>query len=316
MEKIITQEETHIRPLHLPQDILAVADLIEICFASTMDPDGWEYLRRMRTWGIQLHSGFPSTLATPPPMSGFVWEENGRIVGNLGIILPRAGSRRPLIVNVAVHPDYRRRGIAKRLTEKALHFLKSWNYPSVWLQVREDNPAALRLYEGLGFQERARRTTWIAEPSQKIHPDHFGAYVRSRRPNEWALQIAWLKRTYPEQVAWNLPLDFRRFRPGLLNQLRNLLSETPLIHFTALEHEEPLGFCTWEATSYYSDWLWIAPCPDRAARALQALLPIMRQKFGRRRPLSINYPAGEDDETFLACGFSPQQTLIWMEMPL
>ncbi|WP_299027994.1 GNAT family N-acetyltransferase [uncultured Thermanaerothrix sp.] len=316
MEKVVTQEKVPIRPLHLPQDILAVADLIEVCFANTMDPDGWEYLRRMRTWGLQYHNGFSASPASPPPMNGFVWEEEGRIVGNLNIVMPRVKSQHPLIVNVAVHPDYRRRGIAKRLTEKAIHYLKSWDYPSVWLQVREDNLAALRLYEGLGFRERARRTTWTATPSNKTHPRPLSAHIRPRQPAEWPLQAAWLERIYPEQVVWNLPLDLQRFRPGFLNCLRNLVSETPRLHFTALERGEPLGFCTWEATLYYADWLWVAPCPSWTSQALQTLLPTMRQRFGKQRPLSVNYPAGEDNEAFLTCGFSPQQTLIWMELPL
>ncbi|MGB9798708.1 MAG: GNAT family N-acetyltransferase [Thermanaerothrix sp.] len=306
----MNNERTHLRPLRLPQDTQAVADLIEICFADTMDPDGWEYLRRMRAWGA-LPNGSPG-----PSMSGFVWEEDGRIVGNLEIILPKTTSRYPLIVNVAVHPNYRRRGIARCLTEKAIHYLKSWNYPAVWLQVRADNLVALRLYERLGFKERARRTTWVTNPSTISQTNFSFLSIRPRRAHEWPLHSTWLNHIYPEQVAWNLPLDFERFRPRFLNALRNLLGELPLWHFTAFEQQEYLGFCTWEATSHYADWLWIAPNPQKTPQALCVLLPSMRQKFGRRRPLSINFPAGEFDETFLDCGFYPQQTLIWMELPL
>ncbi len=38
----------HLRPLDVQRDLLAVADLIELCFASTMDADGEQYLRQMR----------------------------------------------------------------------------------------------------------------------------------------------------------------------------------------------------------------------------------------------------------------------------
>lgn len=310
MTGIMLNEKTHLRPLRLPQDTQAVADLIEICFADTMDPDGWEYLRRMRTWGA-LPGGSPG-----PSMSGFVWEEDGHIVGNLEIILPKTTSRYPLIVNVAVHPNYRRRGIACRLTEKAIQYLKSWNYPAVWLQVREDNPAALHLYGRLGFQERARRTTWLTNPTYISPTTPTFSHTRTRRAQEWPLHLTWLSHIYPEQIAWNLPLNIKRFQPGVLNTLRNILGESPLWHMTALEHDDYLGFCTWEATSYFADWLWLAPNPTQTPQALYALLPIMRQKFGRKRPLSINFPAGEFEEIFGECGFYPQQTLIWMELPL
>ena len=45
---------------------------------------------------------------------GFVWEEDGSIIGN-ATLLQSDIPNRYLVANVAVHPDYRRRGIAKGL---------------------------------------------------------------------------------------------------------------------------------------------------------------------------------------------------------
>ena len=36
---------------------------------------------------------------------------------------------------------------------------------AVWLQVRDDNPSAIHIYETHGFKERMRRTNWYSGPS-------------------------------------------------------------------------------------------------------------------------------------------------------
>lgn len=55
------------------------------------------------------------------------------------------------ILNVAVHHDYRRHGIAKLLIDHTVnHFIKK-GAMSVILEVRTSNIAAQRLYEKLGF---------------------------------------------------------------------------------------------------------------------------------------------------------------------
>ena len=96
---------------------------------------------------------------------GFVWQENGEIVGNISLIPFTTLSRKiVLIANVAVHPDFRRKGIARSLTVAALEQAQSNHIRSIWLQVRDTNESALNLYKSLGFVEKARRTTWTLLP--------------------------------------------------------------------------------------------------------------------------------------------------------
>ncbi len=161
-----TESHPHLRPLNILRDLPAVADLIELCFSDTMDREGQRYVQDMRRAGMDdrfLRWATKLAETTSLPLTGYVWEEDGKLIGNASLVPFRFKRRRLyLIANVAVHPDHRRRGIARILTERALAHAKERRVASVWLHVRDDNPGAIRLYTGLGFRERARRTNWQA----------------------------------------------------------------------------------------------------------------------------------------------------------
>ncbi len=57
------------------------------------------------------------------------------------------------LLNLAVDPAFRRRGIARRLVRQ----LTSRHPGIVWLEVRESNATARNLYKSLGFREAGRR---------------------------------------------------------------------------------------------------------------------------------------------------------------
>ncbi|MGM0601847.1 MAG: ribosomal protein S18-alanine N-acetyltransferase [Bacillota bacterium] len=55
------------------------------------------------------------------------------------------------IVNLAVHPTYRRQGIAGRILEEALIYAKKIGALSATLEVRKENTAAINLYKKFNF---------------------------------------------------------------------------------------------------------------------------------------------------------------------
>ena len=61
------------------------------------------------------------------------------------------------ITSVAVHPDFRRKGVAKRLLEEGALLAAKRGVEKLFLEVRVSNTAAKNLYEKNGFKSLALR---------------------------------------------------------------------------------------------------------------------------------------------------------------
>lgn len=309
-------QNAHLRPLNPRRDLGEVADLIELCFAETLDGDGKRYLQRMRQVAKKRNNWFDSTAFQMSVTSdGFIWEEEGKIIGNINLI-PFASFGRPiyLIANVAVHPEYRCRGIARALTDAALVWTQKRRVQSVWLQVREDNQAAVSLYESTGFTERARRTTWIAQPGKLEGEAPFGTRIVPQKSRHWKRQRQWLRQNYPDELLWYWPLRPSVFRPGIWSMIANFLTETRIRHWGVEQEGQLLGILSWKTTISYADQLWLAASTTNEDIVLKTLLPYICWQERSQRPLSMDLPVGRAADTLHAAGFRASHTLIWMEI--
>lgn len=70
------------------------------------------------------------------------------------------------MMNVAVHPDYRRQGIARQLVTELVNVLADKGVHSLALEVRVSNAPAIALYEQLGFQQVGRRPNYYRNPKE------------------------------------------------------------------------------------------------------------------------------------------------------
>ncbi len=61
------------------------------------------------------------------------------------------------LVNIAVHPDLRGKGLGRRLLDHLLLEAESREAEKIFLEVRPSNGAAIGLYERLGFKVLYRR---------------------------------------------------------------------------------------------------------------------------------------------------------------
>lgn len=70
------------------------------------------------------------------------------------------------MMNVAVHPDYRKQGIASSLIVGLMEELRKRGSHSLTLEVRASNDPAIRLYQLLDFQEVGRRRNYYRNPRE------------------------------------------------------------------------------------------------------------------------------------------------------
>jgi len=171
-----------------------VADLIEVAFGVELGPEGREAVRGMRA---AAYMG-PLLWVLGDLFSGYVWVEEKRVVGNVTLSRSRGGY---LVSNLAVHPDYRRRGIARRLMEAVIDTVEKRRAPWVALEVRRDNGAAKGLYEKLGF---VRVDAWtemrLAETVALVLRE--GPAVRELEPHEWREGYRLWKEALPQETAF------------------------------------------------------------------------------------------------------------------
>jgi ribosomal protein S18 acetylase RimI-like enzyme len=300
-----------------------VADLVEMCFPIHLDPDGQMYVREMRKTARQMQLlSFVSDLidAQGSKAAGFVCEDDGRVIGNLSLIpFQKDRQRIHLIANVAVHPDYRRQGIARALTERAVGYLRRQNEPSVWLQVSEDNEAAIHLYRSIGFEAQLTRTTWRIRPfefKREIVPPQRDAKVTRWGKACWESQQRWLDANYPALMRWNLQVNFNQFDPGWMRQFLNILEGVRLKHWVVKLGDQCAGVLTWQKSNSFADNLWLAFPEETEQEALPKGLHAALRFLPSRHPVSVDYPKGRFQDQFEALGFTLFRTLIWMRCQL
>ncbi|MEW4412754.1 ribosomal protein S18-alanine N-acetyltransferase [Clostridium sp. AN503] len=126
-------------------DLEQVAELEKICFT-----ESWSY-------GI-LEAGIHS-----PFDVYYVYEQNGQILGycNLRLLAGEGEVQR-----IAVLPEYRRMGLARKMMEIMVDYARENHALSVSLEVRAGNLPARNLYETYGFTAEAVRKGYYRNPSE------------------------------------------------------------------------------------------------------------------------------------------------------
>ena len=81
-----------------------------------------------------------------------------------GYVIAHDGRDEGEILNLGVAQGDRRRGVGRALVADVLSALRSRGVRAVYLEVRESNAVARRLYQSMGFGEVGRRSRYYRRP--------------------------------------------------------------------------------------------------------------------------------------------------------
>ncbi|MFN3741205.1 MAG: GNAT family N-acetyltransferase [Anaerolineales bacterium] len=301
---------SHIRPFRAWRDGLAVSRLLELCF----DIEGKS--RRSHPFSLEAAMQQLGRWAQGPFLpGGYIWEEDGKVVGNVSLIrLYYRGRAIMLIANVAVHPDFRRRGIARALMEQAIKSAKEQQVGEIWLQVRAENEGAIVLYSQLGFTIQAQRTVWYATTTPQI-PNAYTFEVRPLPRDFWHLVRHWLERLHPHPLGWYHRWDWEQARPGWEMSLWRWILGIQAFQWISMGGAKPQAALIWFPSPRGEIGLWLAYPPNAPPQAIIPLLWVARRHlYHSHRGIYLEHPDGEMADALLDAGFSAVRTLLWMSL--
>nr|WP_204598857.1 ribosomal protein S18-alanine N-acetyltransferase [Clostridium pascui] len=125
------------------EDIFSIYEISTLCF-----PISWSITSIKGELTSNTHARY------------VVAVENGIVVGFAGLwIIVDEGH----VTNIAVHPDFRRKGIGTLLMDKLMFISKNENLIGLTLEVRKSNLSAQNLYKQFGFVEEGVRKNYYSD---------------------------------------------------------------------------------------------------------------------------------------------------------
>jgi ribosomal protein S18 acetylase RimI-like enzyme len=229
----VSSDEGKIRPTILARDLYQIAQLVEICFGPSLDANGRASISEMKAmgslgpllWIIDLFETIGLGLG-----KGFVWRAGGKVVGNVSVysggVHPWLG-RGWLIANVAVHPTFQRRGIARTLMQAAMNLIRDRQHGKwVALEVEADNQPAIALYKSLGFETFETLNHWETSFGMSSPPARATSGVWSVRPRmflDYAAETDLIfNRARIGAMAWTQTISRHDVQRGILPNLPSL----------------------------------------------------------------------------------------------
>lgn len=287
-----------LRPVQPRRDLAGIADLIEVCFADTLDAGGRAMLHDMR---VMARSGalvyrLARLSRAVPALQGYVWIADSRLVGNVSL-MPAGYARGWVIANVAVDPAYRRQGIARALMIAALEYVARQGTFAT-LQVDADNLPARTLYERLGFRTQRIFTRWRRASYHRVPaalPD--SPPIRRMRRAEAPALLAIAERERPNSrggMGWLRPTEAAALRPARLALWQMLSTGQQADYYVipgadrtiqaGVRVEQRLGGLTTLVDV-------LVPCEQRGAFEAPLLVHVLRAY--PRRSIVLDHPADD-----------------------
>ena len=311
------------------RDLRQVVALIEEAFADQLDFLGQKALRELRAmsrlgpllWLLdRLSPEFHETF------SGFVWVEEGRVVGNVTVNRSNWRSRTWFISNVAVERAYQGRGIARELMQAAIGMARDRGGESVALKVRADNVPALKLYRDLGFEELMGTTELQLERVGRVPSvPAEGFTLRQRGYSEWHKEYELARAATPASEQRVRPVregDFRKgFGDRLVDWFGDIFAGQRTYRLAVDEGDRFIATLTVRVS-----WLWgrhglkIMVHPDYRGQVEEMLvtkaLALLRNYPGQGVAVKMSASYQEAIKILKRYGFVEEKTLVKMRLNL
>lgn len=289
------------RPIDLSKDTRQVFDLLNVSFgpirgAYQSDFASGRYsLSQSGIWFTklsQLTGGF---------IPGFVWEEDGQIVGNATLLKSELPGRY-LVANVAVHPDFRRRGIAKSLMEEIISYVAHLDGRRIMLQVDSDNESAVLLYLSLNFDNLGTMNQMESSPERlrSLAPSHVKQIsIDELSRKEWQAAYELDRRSVNPDLTWPIPPAHDQYKFDLRRRLGNLLNGRHFegwvcrVRIPETRQTTLVGLATITSDWGRPTWLRLRIDPNFRGQVEGALLTraIKQLRRHRRATIRLSHPA-------------------------
>jgi ribosomal protein S18 acetylase RimI-like enzyme len=307
-----------LRPFDPGRDLLVLADLIEIGFARNLDSSGHQMVRGLRALGrLGWLGGILSRWLLPPAANpqGFVWEEQGQVLGNASLLPVTGYPQRWVMANVAVFPEQRRRGIGRALILASIEHARKQGAREIFLQVDQDNEAAKQLYLSLGFRSIGPRTTWVGRISELDLSTSLVSPVRRRKSSEWRQQWNLARHLHPEGLVWPYPTRAGYFRPKVWQERFGI---HPDRHWVWLEGDRLIGSASlrWGLEPNQLRMILLVNDEHRGQIERDLLITSLKNLRPYGAVVHMDYPTGEAEQVFRKIGFSDLRRLVWMSLKL
>ncbi len=219
-----------LRQFKMPDDAQALIDIIPPAFQYPEHPE-WSIDEQEKEdlveafssigkvwWLIKSVSIFVPSLKER--MLGYIWEEDGQPVGVCNIFRQGA-SQQWMIGNVAVLPEYRRRGLARKLVQACVELAIERGAQQIVLDVIDGNVPAYELYKSMGFIHYAGQYIYEYDADTTDQPDQLpiGYHTAELKVKNWRKRYQLIQRVTPKHVEEYEPVSEARYKVPLAIQL-------------------------------------------------------------------------------------------------
>lgn len=319
----VTRTRDGLRPVDTYRDLPQIIELLRSVFGESLEGDDHQLFGESSagTMNELMYRFNPSAARLG---SGFVWQADGRIVGNATLLTTKSRDRY-LVANVAVNPSYRRQGIARALMQVITSTVRSRGGQVILLQVVKDNLAAKDLYRSLGYESIGNLSTWFTTASRLRYlyvdeKDENAIPILSLPNRLWREAYLLDTSEVHADLNWPEPLQPDAYSRSLLKRGADFMNGRQTETWATADKDRLCGLATINSEWGRSHGLKLRVRADWKGRLERPLLAklIRRLRYLPRRGVRMDHPENDEltGQLLKEANFTVQRTLTHMRLDL